>query len=87
MRKKPAVLLDISDLSSQQNWRLTPNILPANSYLATLGLDQPIEAPEKRRFAGSTFSDQGHRFPCRNIDTDVIERDDVAKSLRDISGS
>ena len=87
MWEEPTVLLHVPYLSSQQNWRLVANILLANSHFTALRLDQSIEAAQKSGFPGPTFADQRYRFPRRNVDADVIERDHRPEPVGDIPRS
>jgi len=78
------VLLHVADLSSKQNRRLATNVFFANSHFAALGLDQAIEAAQKRRLAGPAFSDQRYGPACRNVDAHVVERYHAPEAMRDI---
>src|SRR5206468_7512098 len=78
---EPAVLLNVPDSTAQLDHVLLANVLVADHYITTKGLDQSVEASQQRRFARSALSDQSGCTACRNIDAYTTQGDDVAKTM------
>jgi hypothetical protein len=74
VRKKPAVLLDVSDSPAQCYGWLLANTSVADSDFSTQRLDEAIEATKQRRLARSTFTDERNSAPGWNVDADIIQR-------------
>ena len=85
VRNQPAVLLHVSDSAAQRYRRLRSNILVADRHLPILGLDQPVEAAKERGFTGTAFPDERGGASCWDVDADIVQRDNAAEAVRDIT--
>src|SRR5215208_5620613 len=77
------MLLHISDPTPQRYWRLHANVFVADQYLAALWLDQSIETTKERRLSGAAFTDDRRRPSGGNVNAHIVQRHDVAESVRD----
>ena len=80
------MLLDVSYSTAQQHSRLCTDILVTDSYLSTQRLDKSVEAAEKRRLSRPALADESNGASSWDIDTDVIECDYGAETMRDVPG-
>lgn len=69
------MLLDVSDSPAQRYGWLLADISVADSDSSTRRLDKTVEATKQRRFARSTFTDEGNGPTGGNVNADIIERD------------
>jgi hypothetical protein len=87
VREKTAMLLDVSNFPAQQDGRLSPDILVADSYFSAQRLHQSVETAEQRRFARSTFSDERNGASGWHVDAHIVQRYDGSEAVGHISGS
>ena len=86
VRKKAAVLLDVSDSPAQHHRRLGANVLITDSDFSTQRLDQSVEAAQQRRFARSALAHQCNSASGRNLNAYIIQCYYGSETVGDIPG-
>jgi len=74
-------------LSSQEDRRLSENILLTNPDFAAFRLDQALETTQECGFAGPAFSYKSHGLARWNVDAHIVEREHTSEVMRDIPRS
>jgi hypothetical protein len=64
---------------------LCPNILVTDPNFAALGFHEPVEAAQERRLPRSTFADDGCRPAGRHIEAHIVQSEDAAEIMTDVS--
>ena len=62
------------------------HVLVADHHAPGVGRLEPRDDPQERRLAAAARPQQGRERAVRNLDTDVVERREVAEALRDVLG-
>ena len=56
---------------------------PRSTDLARVGLVEPVEDVHQRRLAGAVLAEQRVHLAARELEVDVVVRDDAGEHLRD----